>query len=177
MKNNQKILELLEQSGPSLYALLTKLTLNQDTAEELMQELFIKLNNSKTFQKAVYPTAYAHRTAINLALDWRRNRRKHLTLHQINEPSSENSSPLSRLIQNEQLQQILNAIANLKGVFGEVVVMRYIQQLSYDDIAAQLEKTAHQTRAISHKAITHLRNLMKIENSIIYKEEPDNVRT
>ena len=176
MKNNQKILELLEQSGSSLYALLTKLTLNQDIAEELMQELFIKLNNSKAFQKAVDPTAYAHRTAINLALDWRKSRRKYLTLDQINDPSSENSSPLSKLIQTEQLQQILNAIANLKGVFGEVVVMRYIQQLSYDDIAAQLEKTAHQTRAISYKAITHLRNLLNIENSTIYKKESDNVR-
>jgi RNA polymerase sigma-70 factor (ECF subfamily) len=169
-------MELLDESGPSLYALLTKLTLNQDTAEELMQELFIKLNNSKTFQKAVNPSSYAHRTAINLALDWRRSRRKHLTLHQINEPSSENSSPLTKLIQNEQLQQILSAIANLNGVFGEVVVMRYIQQLSYDDIADQLEKTAHQARAISYKAITHLRNLLNIEKSTIYKEESDNVR-
>jgi RNA polymerase sigma-70 factor (ECF subfamily) len=170
-------MELLDESGSSLYALLTKLTLNQDIAEELMQELFIKLNNSKVFQRATNPAAYAHRMAINLALDWRRSRRKHLTLDQINEPTSENNSPLTKLIQNEQLQQILNAIANLKGVFGEVVVMRYIQQLSYDDIAAQLDKTAHQTRAISHKAITHLRKILKTENSIIYKKEPDNVRT
>ncbi|MHC4757146.1 MAG: RNA polymerase sigma factor [Planctomycetota bacterium] len=91
-------------------------------------------------------------------------------------PSSENISPLSMLIPNEQLQQILNAIANLKGVFGQVVVMRYIQQLSYDDIAAQLDKTTHQTRAISYKAITHLRNLLQLENSTIYKKESDNVR-
>ncbi|MHC4757147.1 MAG: RNA polymerase sigma factor [Planctomycetota bacterium] len=76
MKNNKKILELLDESGPSLYALLTKLTLNQDAAEELMQELFIKLNNSKVFQKANNSDAYAHRAAINLALDWRRCRKK-----------------------------------------------------------------------------------------------------
>ncbi len=47
MRDRQKeLLELLDKSGANLYALLTRLTLREDIAEELMQELFIKLINS-----------------------------------------------------------------------------------------------------------------------------------
>ena len=46
LKDRQrKLLELLDKSGASLYALLTRLTLREDIAEEMMQELFIKLSN------------------------------------------------------------------------------------------------------------------------------------
>ena len=47
MSSRQKeLLELLDKSGADLYALLTRLTLREDVAEELMQELFIKLKGS-----------------------------------------------------------------------------------------------------------------------------------
>jgi len=40
LKNRQKeLFELLDKSGASLFALLTRLTLREDIAEELMQEL------------------------------------------------------------------------------------------------------------------------------------------
>jgi len=53
LRDRQKeLLELLDKSGANLYALLTRLTLREDIAEELMQELFIKLINSRSFDKA-----------------------------------------------------------------------------------------------------------------------------
>jgi len=52
LRDRQKeLLELLDKSGANLYALLTRLTLREDVAEELMQELFIKLNNTSRFDK------------------------------------------------------------------------------------------------------------------------------
>jgi DNA-directed RNA polymerase specialized sigma24 family protein len=55
--HSQQILGFLEKSGPGLYGLLTRLTLREDVAEDLMQELFIKLNNSRAFKKAENPLA------------------------------------------------------------------------------------------------------------------------
>ena len=70
------LLELLDRAGPSLHVLLTRLTLRQDVAEELMQELFIRLHNSRSFIRTAKPSAYAFRTAVNLAMDWRRRKKK-----------------------------------------------------------------------------------------------------
>lgn len=67
-----ELLELLDRSGAGLYALLTRLTLREDVAEELMQDLFLKLNGAENQGGIDCWCAYARRTAINLAFDWRR---------------------------------------------------------------------------------------------------------
>lgn len=162
MRDRQKeILELLEKSGASLYALLTRLTLRQDVAEELMQELFIKLTNTKGLYKIQNWSAYAHRAAINLAFDWRRKQnRTCLSLDNVHEAASNDCSPLSKLIHAEELQEILEAIGQLNRKSRQALIMRYIQQQPYDDIAEQMGKTAHQVRALCYKAINRLRDTL-----------------
>jgi RNA polymerase sigma-70 factor (ECF subfamily) len=154
-------LELLDKSGANLYALLTRLTLREDIAEELMQELFIKLINSRHFDKAGNRQAYTRRAAINLAFDWRRRQKRNpLRLDQVREPASNDSSPFGKLVQAEELDEILNAIGQMNKVPREAFVMRYIQEESYDYIAKQLDKTAHHVRALCSRALNHLRNVL-----------------
>jgi len=160
LRDRQKeLLELLDKSGANLYALLTRLTLREDVAEELMQELFIKLSNSRRFDKARNRQAYTRRAAINLAFDWRRRQKQNpLRLDQVREPASNDSSPFGKLVQAEELDEILNAIGRLNRSSREAFVMRYIQEESYDYIAEQLGKTAHHVRALCSRALNHLRN-------------------
>ena len=178
MQDRQKeLLELLDRSGANLYTLLTRLTLREDIAEELMQELFIKLINSRSFDKAGNPEAYAHRAAINLAFDWRRSRKRNpLRLDQIREPASNDSSALGKLVQAEELDEILNAIGQLKKVPREAFVMRYIQQESYDYIAEQLGKTSHHVRALCSRALNHLREILAHNRHRCSGKETQNVK-
>ncbi len=178
MRNRQtELLELLDKSGANLYALLTRLTLREDIAEELMQELFIKLSNSRSFDKAGDRQAYTRRAAINLAFDWRRSRKRNpLRLDQIREPASNDSSPLGKLVQAEELNEILNAIGKLNKVPREAFVMRYIQEESYDYIAEQLGKTAHHVRALCSRASNRLRNILGHNQSQSFVKETNNVK-
>lgn len=178
MRNRQrKLLELLDKYGASLHALLTRLTLRRDIAEELVQELFIKLSNSKGLQRSANPIAYARRAAINLAFDWRRKQKRNpVGLDEVGEPASEEVSPLGKLVQKEELEEILNAIGQLNGASREAFVMRYIQQQSHDYIAEQLGKTAHQVRALCHKALTHLRDVLGASESLSFEKEIDDAK-
>lgn len=162
MRDRQtELLELLDKSGANLYALLTRLTLREDVAEELMQELFIKLSNSRHFDKAGNRQAYARRAAINLAFDWRRSQKRNpLRLDQVREPASKESSPLGKLVQTEELDEVLNAIGRLNRSSREVFVMRYIQEEPYDVIGEQLGKTDHQVRALCSRALNRLRDVL-----------------
>ncbi|UCE46247.1 MAG: sigma-70 family RNA polymerase sigma factor [Phycisphaerales bacterium] len=174
---DKELLELLERSGAELYALLTRLTLREDVAEELMQDLFIKLRKAGGAARAANLNAYARRAAINLAFDWRRTRRRagH-RLGQIAEPVAGNTLPLSTLIQSEEMQEMLNAIGRLKKAAREVLVMRYIQQRSYDDIARQTGKTSHQVRAMCSRSIRHLRDVLGSNHSQSAAKEINNVQ-
>ena len=101
-----ELLELLDRSGAGLYALLTRLTLREDVAEELMQDLFLKLNGAKNQGGIDCWYAYARRTAINLAFDWRRRQatRRACSLDGLPERASDADAPLSRLVEAEELE-------------------------------------------------------------------------
>lgn len=158
---HKELLELLETSGAELFALLTRLTLREDVAEELMQELFIKLQSSKGLQKATNRQAYARRAAINLAFDWRRSRqRAALRLKHVRRQASNNESPLVKIIHSEEFRETLDALGQLKKSSREALVMRYIQQESYERIAEQMGTTSHQVRAICSRAVSHLRQII-----------------
>jgi RNA polymerase sigma-70 factor (ECF subfamily) len=157
----KQLLELLDRSGAKLHALLTRLTLREDVAEELMQELFVKLSDVATSKKIANWDAYAYRTAVNLAFDWRRrNKQISVPLEAVNEPVSDDCSPLNVLIRNEAVQKILSVIGRLNSTAREVFVMRYIQQESYEFIAGQLDKTPHQVRALCSRVINYLRDVL-----------------
>ncbi len=162
MKNRHKeLLGLLDTSGAELFALLTRLTLREDIAEELMQDLFIKLSHSKGLDKATNRRAYARKAAINLAFDWRRShRRAALRLQRVRRQASNDDSPLTQMMHSEELRETLDALAQLKKASREALVMRYIQQESYDHIAEQMGKTSHQVRAMCSRAVQHLRRIV-----------------
>jgi len=175
-ERHKELLELLDKSGASLYTLLTRLTLRKDIAEELMQELFIKLSNSRGFKKCISRDAYARRAAINLAFDWRRKFRQKLEFPaEVCEPVSYENSPLSKLIRNEELEEILDAIGRLNSSWRQALVMRYIQQQSYDDIAEQMEKTPHHVRALCSKALNRLRDILGTNQQKATEKEIHNV--
>jgi len=172
----KELLELLDKSGANLYTLLTRLTLREEIAEELMQDLFIKLNTNH-FDKARNQYAYARKTAINLAFEWRRNRKLNpMGLDQIAEPFSNTISPLNKLIRIEEMDEILNAITKLNKMPREAFVMRYIEQETYDYIAGQLGKTVHHVRAMCSRASSRIRYILERNHSQSFIKEPDNVK-
>ena len=162
MRNRQeRLLELLDRHGEELYTLLTRLTLREDVAEELMQELFIKLSSTDALDGIDNWYGYTRTTAVNLAFDHhRRNKRAAAAVSHVSRPEVEHGSPLGGMVQAEELQQVLRAIGRLNGTSREVFVMRYIQQRSYDYIAEQLGKTSHQVRGLCAKAMFRMRELV-----------------
>jgi RNA polymerase sigma factor (sigma-70 family) len=157
----KQLLELLDRSGAKLHALLTRLTLRGDVAEELMQELFLRLSDVVTHEKISNWDAYSYRIAVNLVFDWRRrNKQSFVPIEEVSEPVSKDCSPLEELERNEAIQEILGAIGQFNGAAREAFVMRYIQQESYESIAEQLNKTPHQVRALCSRVMNDLRDMV-----------------
>jgi len=125
-----------------------------------MQELFIKLADSKNLSKVGNLAAYARATAINLAFDWRRKETRLKTCSdEYVEAVSEDKGALTRLIENEQLQATLEAADRLSKLQRQVFIMRYIEQYSFEQIAQEVGKTAHHVRALASRALSRVREI------------------
>jgi len=157
----EKVLELLDTSGAHLHALLGRLTLDGHATGDLMQELFIRLSGSNGFDRAKNPFSYAYKVAINLAFEWRRKRKiKYQPLEEDCLPADREPLALERMIRTEELNQILDATSQLSELARNVVVMRYIEQQSYEEIGQRLGKKPHYLRSVSAKALARLKALL-----------------
>jgi RNA polymerase sigma-70 factor (ECF subfamily) len=131
-----------------------------------LQELFLRLWNSKAFDKAEDPFAYAYRAAINLAFEWRRKRKRTCRSLQEDCAAADNdSSTLAEMIRAEELEQVLNATSKLTDLARDVVVMRYIEQASYEEIGQRLGKEPQYMRSLCSKAMARLRELLTSDNA------------
>ncbi len=173
MQNNtERVLAVLRDSGQKLHALLLRLTLRADVADELLQELFLRLNGSAGFAGAANRTAYAFRAAVHLAFDWRRGRKPAAVgLEQIEDAAGDAASPLHRMAAREQMETILEMVGTLNGLQRDAVIMRYIQQESFQAIAEQLNRTPHQARALCHKGIRRLRIRLAADAALHHPQE------
>ena len=170
--NTERVLAVLQDSGQKLHALLLRLTLRADVAEDLLQELFLRLNQSAGFAGATDRTAYAFRAAVHLAFDWRRRRKTAaVQLEQIELAEEGAASPLQSLVARERMERVLDVVGRLRGIQRDAVVMHYIEQESFQSIARQLNRSPHQVRALCHKGIRQLRNRLAADQALPCQEE------
>ncbi len=126
-----------------------------------MQELFCKLAHSNGFLRATDPAAYAFRAATNLAMDYRRSKKRGMNMETlITDVPGTDGSPLVDIVRREEFERILDAIARLPRTSRAIVILRHLEQQSYETIARQLGRTPHQVRAVCHKGIVRLRGML-----------------
>jgi RNA polymerase sigma factor (sigma-70 family) len=164
---------LLVEQGERLHALLFRLTLRIDVVDDLLQELFCKLATSHGFQRADNPAAFAYRAATNLAFDWRRARKRSANVELSNgEPTAPSATPLADMVRREELEQTLTAIGELPVASRDIIVLRYLEQQSYQSIAQQFGRSEHQIRALAHKVIERLRRCLSVESKQHIQPKP-----
>jgi RNA polymerase sigma-70 factor (ECF subfamily) len=167
LKHHQDtVLDLLERHGGSLLRLLARLTRCEHATGDLMQELFLRLSQSEGAARARDLYAYAWRAAANLAFEWRRRQRIKLSPLEDREPLDESRLPaLAQMVRDEQIERLLRATARLDELARNVVVMRYIEQASYEQIAARLDKNPAYLRSLCSKSLVRLRDMLSERDS------------
>src|SRR5688572_21711940 len=134
------------------------MTLRGDAVDDLLQDLFLKLRASNGFARADDPAAFAVRTAVNLAFDWRRRqarRRDRVPLD--GDAAGRPADPLAGLIEREEMEQVLAAIAELPEGARLAVTLRHLERHETDEAARLMGNTPHQVRALCAKGLALLR--------------------
>ena len=141
-----------------------------DRAVELSQETFIRVYTSASRYEANYSfSTYIYRIATNLAISElrRRKRRKFVSLFspftnedgEAVEIDPPDGNPLQDevMIENERRRAVARAITSLPEKYRAAIVLRDVEGLSYDQIAAALELSEGTVKSRINRA----RNLLK----------------
>ena len=167
--------ELVQRHMQRVYSIAYRVVNNKEEAEDIAQEVFVKVyHNIKKFEQQAAFSSWLYRIATNSALDALEKNRRHtkyiipLNRHsttsnstnatEVNEadplqhqPSPE-AGPEASLLQNELRECIMNVLKKLGREQARLLVMRDFEDLSYDEIAKDLEAGLSAVKMRIHRA-------------------------
>lgn len=132
-----------------IYTLLLGMLRDRDAAETLTQECFLRAYRAQgSFRGEAQVGTWLARIAVNLARDYVRNRRlmfwRRVTARAENpgdiaeELADSQAGAERRLIAQEQLRQVWTAVERLSVRQRAIFIMRFVQEMELEEIAAAL---------------------------------------
>lgn len=162
-----------ERSG-EIYALLYRLTEDREEARDLTQETFLQaFRCAHQFRGDASVKTWLYRIAVNLARNrwrWWTRRRRHSTTSldlpehgQLAAPAHDarTGDPEVNAMARERERILHVALSKLRRPFREVVVLRDIEGLSYEDVAAALTLSIGTVKSRLARGRGELRRLLE----------------
>ena len=166
---------LADRHGPAIYRLAFGITRNQPDAEEVLQDVLLTLaRQSASFEGRSAVGSWIYRIATNAALNKRRGRRLELeTSLEDLLPTFEadghragdrtylladwSQNPEAELLAGERRHVLERAIDSLPDHYRAVLVLRDVEELSNEEVAAILEEPVSSVKSRLHRARMVLR--------------------
>jgi RNA polymerase sigma-70 factor (ECF subfamily) len=173
--NHDAFRSLVERHSHSLFRLAYRMTGNEQDAEEVVQETFLRAyRRIGQFESRANFGTWIYRIGVNCALDLLRNRQRHAA-NVLDPPLPEDSSPVELLDgfsaagpSPEQAAwsaqigaQVRQALAALSANERAAFVMRHCEGLSIEEIAAALGLRTSATKNSIFRAVQKLRRALQ----------------
>jgi len=173
-ENDQKAFaELMKRYRKPVFHLILKMVRNNDDAEDLTIEAFAKaFNNLQKFNPDFTFSTWLFRIATNNCIDFLR--KKKLNTFSIDNAYKDdngdevsmdirdsNLNPQEETIKSEKIEIVKGIVTKLPAKYQLLVKLRYFDELSYEEIAGELEAPLGTVKAQLHRARELMYDLVK----------------
>ncbi|MGK2935526.1 MAG: sigma-70 family RNA polymerase sigma factor [Gemmatimonadaceae bacterium] len=168
--------ELLRRYERPVFSLVFRMVRDRDTAEDLAQESFIKvLNNIDRYRPEFKFSSWLFKIANNVAIDHLRKRtvdtvslegsRYATTTAEAESTAipvaSKDQSALEEMESRELGGAIEQAVAALRPEYRACILLRHVEDRSYEEIAATLDLPLGTVKTYIHRARHELRKALE----------------
>lgn len=168
---NEAFDELLLRYKDRLYSYISYIVKNNDVADDLFQETFVKaiitLRQGKYHESGKF-YAWLTRIAHNLLIDQiRSERNENLSYHQDEENNLRDQTSIlvfnreNEMVQEQMLKEVKLMVDKLPNSQREVVFMRYYQDLSFKEIADITGVSINTALGRMHYAVQNMKRMAK----------------
>lgn len=154
----QRVADWAKRWNSGLTRFLRRKVPNQIDAEDLAQEVYVRLLRLESLEQINEPQAYVYRIASNVASEWRL-RASQSKPHSSDELESlvATASPESELDENAMSAAIDGALALMSPMVRAVTYLKVQQGMSHDEIAAHLSISPRMVRRFLGQGYLQLR--------------------
>ena len=146
MERKQTLREVFEAEESPLLRFAHGLTRQRETAEDLVQEAFLRLHG--LFDEVENPRAWLYRAVRNLALNHLRDHRRETALEDGKEIVGDGGDPERAVRRMEAVGTLRMLMAELGETERELIGLKYNEDLKYDQIS---ERTGLSVGNIGYK--------------------------
>lgn len=164
--DGQVLAEVYDSLSPALYRYALRLLGDPQAAEDVVAETFHRLLLALRAEAGPrqHLRAYLYRMAHNLAMDRHRRRAARpdeVSLDSLPLPSGDD--PVHSAERVEQEAKARAALWNLTADQRQVIVLKYLEGLNNDEVAAALNKPVGAVKSLQHRALESLRRILTPE--------------
>ena len=143
-----------------------RLVRDVSVAEELAQEVFLRVYRSRDYQPTAKFRSWIFRIAGNLALNWLRDHRHEANHQRLDHPQAQSRirEPRARmlnieefLVKDSRLAEVRAAIAALPPNHRAAVLMHKYQEMDYNEMALALNCSIPAIKSLLFRAYENLR--------------------
>jgi RNA polymerase sigma factor (sigma-70 family) len=163
--------ELLGRYRDAIYYMLLKMVNNSSDAEDLTIEAFGKaFKNISQYAPNYAFSTWLFKIATNNCIDFiRKKKTSHVSLDQTNEEHEKATKdiqapsldPEEALINDQKIHLMRSLVSKLKPRYRKLIELRYFNELSYEEIAEELELPIGTVKAQLFRARELLFNILK----------------
>ena len=171
--------ELVEQYRDNVYRLAYRMCGNAYDADEAAQEAFVAAWRAlPNFRGDAKFSTWLYRLPTNAAIDVMRREKRHQTVGdgEMIEVADDADSPQETVERTEQQEAVQKALSTLSEEYREVLLLRYMEELDYAEIAEVLQLPSGTVKSRINRAKAALKTaLLKSGNifggsSVIHTE-------
>lgn len=164
--------ELLSRYRDSIYFMLLKMVNNKSDAEDLTIEAFGKaFKNIKQYSPNFAFSTWLFKIASNNGIDFLRKRKGFIVSIDGDDNNREDSKPMTvcddgldpseTMVNTQKIEHVRAVVQKLKPRYRQLVELRYFQELSYEEIAEQLDLPLGTVKAQLFRSRELLYNILK----------------
>jgi RNA polymerase sigma-70 factor (ECF subfamily) len=164
--------ELIEIYKDKIFQLAYRMVGNRQDAEDIAQETFLRVYaNLHNYDDSYKFSTWIYRIATNLCIDRGRKKRPDFSLDEEIESgqgmdwysrlSSNDKTPEEKLVTQELQETVQDAISHLAPKYRSIMILRYIEDLSLQEISDVLKLPVTTIKTRIHRGREALRSRLR----------------
>jgi len=150
---------------PRIYRFILIKVSYREEAEDLTHQTFLKAwERIEQFTFQGYPfSSWLYRIARNTVIDHHRKvRPQQVDIDYVpQELLASESSPEDEMESRMEWEKLLSAIGGLKDIEQDVLIMRFVDEMTHKEIAGIVKKSEGAVKVVQHRALKKLREVIE----------------
>ncbi|MFZ7120897.1 MAG: RNA polymerase sigma factor [Eubacteriaceae bacterium] len=156
---------LVNEYSRKVYNIVFRIIGNEEDTKDISQEVFIKIYKKiKTFKEQSELSTWIYRIAVNCAKDHLKKRKENIFVHDFNQSQnnmlSNEDIPEDNVESKENTEILINALDRLKQEQREIIVLKDIQDFTYEEISKILKISLGTVKSRLSRSRVRLRSIL-----------------